>query len=64
MEFTQAENHVNWSTTRKNVVRDSAGRMGPLDLEPVKVRVLATAGVVGFFAFMIGAVELVESINL
>jgi hypothetical protein len=64
MEFTQAANHRNWSTARKNRARDTAALLGKLDTETVQNRVLATTGVVAFFAFVIGAVELVESINL
>lgn len=64
MEFTQAASHKNWSTARKNRARDTAALLGKLDTETVQNRVLAATGVVGFFAFVIGAVELVESINL
>lgn len=64
MEFTQGSDHKNWSTARKNRARDTAALLGKLDTEKVQNRVLAVTGAAGFFAFMVGAVELVESINL
>jgi hypothetical protein len=64
MEFTQSSDHRNWSTARKNRARDTAALLGKLDTEKVQNRILASAGAVGFFSFMIGVSELVESINL
>lgn len=64
MEFTQGSDHKNWSTARKNRARGTAALLGWMDTEAVGNRVLAATGVVSFFALMIGAVELVESINL
>jgi hypothetical protein len=64
MEFTQAANHKNWSTARKNRARDMAATVGKLDTEAVGNRILAATGVVGFLALIVGATELVEAINL
>jgi hypothetical protein len=64
MEFTQSAKHRNWSTARKNRARDTAALIGRMDTLKVQNRILASVGVVAFFAGMIGAVELIESINL
>lgn len=64
MEFTQNKNHVNWTPEHKVAERERAARIGQLETFLAKSPVLPTTAVVAFFAFMIGAAELVESINL
>lgn len=53
-----------WSTEKKNRERDRAARLGQLETFLVKSPILPMTAVVAFFAFVIGAMELVESINL
>lgn len=53
-----------WSTEKKNRERDRAARIGQLEAFLIKSPILPTTAVVAFLAFMIGATELIESINL
>ena len=53
-----------WSTEKKNRERDRAVRIGQLEKFVTGSPILPTTAVIAFFAFVIGAVELVESINL
>jgi hypothetical protein len=64
MEFTQAADHKNWSPARKMAAREQAARVGQLETFLSKSPIMPTTAVSGFFSFMIGASELVESINL
>lgn len=64
MEFTQAPDHKNWTPARKLAERDQAARIGQLETFLQKSPILPATAVIAFFSFMIGAVELVESINL
>lgn len=64
MEFTQGSDHRNWSTARKNRARDTAALLGRMDTLKVQNRILAVVAVVAFFSGLIGASELIESINL
>lgn len=63
MEFTQAAGHKNWTAARKNRARDRAAAIGAVERKldgAAGQAVVAATGVVGFYAFAIGAVELVE----
>lgn len=64
MEFTQSPSHRNWSPERKVAEREQAARIGQLEKFVTGSPILPTTAVIAFFAFVIGAVELVESINL
>ena len=65
MQVTQRDGHKNWSTDRKNAVRDEASRavsrmyIRRMNRTAEKM-VLAAGGVLGFYTFVIGAVELIE----
>lgn len=63
MEFTQAAGHRNWSTARKNRARDRAALIGDVARKAdgtVAQFAVAGAGTVTIFAFLVGAVEVVE----
>jgi nitrate reductase NapE component len=53
-----------WSTEKKNRARDRAERIGQLQTFVTESPILPTVAVVGFFGFIGGAVQLIESINL
>jgi hypothetical protein len=64
MEFTQSENHVNWSPERKLEARDRAVKLGALERRVLGNRVapyVAFVAVVGAVGHLGG---LIESIKL
>jgi hypothetical protein len=68
MEVFQSANHKNWAPERKNAVRDKAQRatwkMYARRIDPrvtkIQNAVLACSAVLGFFAFLMSAVHLIE----